>query len=444
MSTVRRAALICLFLVGYPAFSSFGHAEPPGGWVETRAGGVREKWTTERIRSIVPSTRGPFTFPAPYHTRAARITDASDCPSGMDCLSPVGYSYWRNTNNHAGSNELLLFLSFDRRQGGAGPTLFRYDKTKETIVKAGPLFEPTSRLSLHSGDNWYFSATMPTTLYLNDGPKLVRYDVLSKDFHTVFDAGEQWGNDKYIWQMHSSNDDRVHSAALKIQGTDDTLGCLVYHETSHRLSFFGKVGDFRECMVDKSGHWLVTLENIDGRHGVDMRVFDLDSEREIARILDEEGAPKPADMGYGYLVGADKWNALPNATATWVLGQTVTRGPIVHSNINPNLDLVSHVSHANAKPGVAMEQQYACGSNAERVSGVQNEIACIPLDGSDRQMIVAPSMTSLGAPGGRTEYDKLPKGNLDITGEYFVWTTNLSGNRLEAFLVRIPSHLLAN
>src|SRR4029434_1808593 len=35
-------------------------------------------------------------------------------------------------------------------------------------------------------------------------------------------------------------------------------------------------------------------------------------------------------------------------------------------------------------------------------------------------------------------YAKRPKGNLDVTGRYFIWTTNLGGNRLDAFLVKIP------
>jgi hypothetical protein len=48
----------------------------------------------------------------------------------------------------------------------------------------------------------------------------------------------------------------------------------------------------------------------------------------------------------------------------------------------------------------------------------------------------------VNASGGGTDYGKLPKGNLDITGQYFIWTTNLSGTRLDAFLVKMPYHLL--
>jgi hypothetical protein len=51
-------------------------------------------------------------------------------------------------------------------------------------------------------------------------------------------------------------------------------------------------------------------------------------------------------------------------------------------------------------------------------------------------------MTDLDATGGRDsngdDYTQLPKGNLDVTGTYFIWTTNMRGDRLDAFLVKVP------
>jgi len=433
----RVSIVCCLFLSPLAA-----DAEAPGGWVEKHGAGVRNKLSREQILSFAPPSRGAFTFPAPYNTDAIRITDPSDC-SGSDCLHPVGYSYWRNTNNHSGSNEMLLFLSFDRKKGGAGPTLFSYDKSKGTIKKVGALFNPQSRFSWHSGKGWYFSATRTNKLYVNDGPKMLRYDVVSHLFDTVFDVTAMWGNDKYIGQMHSSNDDVVHSATLRVEGTGEMLGCVVYNEREQRLSFFPKIGIFNECHVDKSGRWLMIQEDLDGRYKDDMRIFDLSNNSEVRRVLDQNGAIGHADLGYGYVLGADNWNALPNATVLWNFGQTISRGPVLHHNINWNLGMLNHVSHTNAKAGLPMNKQYACGSNADH-SGVQNEIACVRLDGSDKDLIVAPVMTNMETAGGGTDYGKLPKGNLDITGEYFIWTTNMSGNRLEAFLVKIPHHLLTD
>lgn len=438
---LRRTALVA-FLFALGAFSPIAFADAPGGWVEKQGSGVRTKLSASQIRSFVPPTRGAFTFPYPYETQAVRLTDISDCEGGGDCLIPVGYSYWRNSNNHVGSNDMYLFFSFDRRRGGAGPTLFRYDKSKDTVVKVGPLFDLTSKFSWNTGEGWYFSAKQPTKLYMNDGPKLLRYDIASRQFETVLDVTSVWGNDKDIVQMHSSNDDLVHSASLRIRNTGEILGCVVYHERTQHLAFFSKIGIFDECHLDKAGRWLVSLEDIDGQFGTDMRVFDMANDSEVSRIYHQDGGLGHSDLGYGYIVGASSYNPLPNASALMYFGTTVAKGPVVHYNVNWNIGAMNHISHSNAKQGVPPSSQYACGSNAERTSGVQNEITCVRLSGSKEQLIVAPVMTSMEAPGGESDYSKTPKGNLDITGEYFIWTTNLSGNRMEAFLVKVPSQLL--
>jgi hypothetical protein len=208
------------------------------------------------------------------------------------------------------------------------------------------------------------------------------------------------------------------------------------------LAFFSKIGIYEECQVDKSGHWLMSLEDLDGRYGPDMRVFDLANESEIARIYSQDGAVSRADMGFGYVVGASGAAELPNATVLWYFGSTVTKGPVVHCNVNWNLSALHHLSHANAKADLPPGSQFACGSDADRISGVQNEITCVRLDGSAEQLIVAPVLTNLDAPGGQVEYRKAPHGHLDVTGQYFIWTTNLSGARLDALLVKVPSQRL--
>jgi hypothetical protein len=57
-------------------------------------------------------------------------------------------------------------------------------------------------------------------------------------------------------------------------------------------------------------------------------------------------------------------------------------------------------------------------------------------------------MTDLDAPGGADfdgdDYEQTPKGNLDVTGRYFIWTTNMGGDRLDAFLVKVPAQLLGS
>jgi hypothetical protein len=76
-------------------------------------------------------------------------------------------------------------------RGGCGPSLYEPNKNSGALVDLGDLFPESHRLSWASGKGWYFSATMPTTLYLNDGPNLVRLDVITEQKQTVFDITNQ-------------------------------------------------------------------------------------------------------------------------------------------------------------------------------------------------------------------------------------------------------------
>src|SRR5262245_24612744 len=427
-------ALILGFLTAPAAAQS-----APGGFLET----ATSTQVRSRVVPVLPS-RGPFTFPAPYNTRGVRITTSSDC-NGTDCVSYIGYSYWRNTNNHVGSNTMLIFVTL---RGAGGPTLYSYDKTTDQVTKVGRLFDASSAFSAATAGGGYSSRTLPTKLYVTEGAgsKLYRYDVNTRQLEVVFDVAGQFGSDKYIWQVHTSGDDKVHSASLRQQGTWAMLGCVVYNETTRQFTYVPKVGDFDECQVDKSGKWLVIKENVDGAAGEDNVIFNLQTGAQTATFLDQQGAAGHSDNGHGYMVAADNWNNLPGATRLWKLDQplpgTAPQGLLVYRTTDWGLD-VGHVSHANAKAGVAPEQQYACASSATRnVVPRANEVLCFPLDGSLRVLIVAPVMTDLNASGGGDDYGKAPKGNLDVTGEYFIWTSNAGGNRLDAFVVKVPAQLL--
>lgn len=443
MSTGGRSLLL-LFMVFLIAAASGAVGQTtnlfPGGWVEKDGSGIRTRLTATQIQSFVPTQRGTFTFPAPYNTKAVRITDASDC-GGADCVWYVGYSYWRNTNAHQNSNEMLIFVGLASSRGGAGPTLFKLDKTTDAITKVGPMFPAGSKFRDYTGEGWYFSASRQNVLYMYDGPKMLRYDVVTQQFETVFDISAQFGADRRIWQMHSSNDDLVHSATLQVSSTGEYLGCLVYSEVTGQFRYYPKVGVYDECNLDKSGRWTISLEDVGIANDLAMRVFDNQTGQET-RINGPNGTLGHLDTGYGYAVGADNYNPLPNASVLWSFNPSIAEGPVVHYNVNWNIGAVNHISHANSKPNLPSSQQYACGSDASTYYTAQNEITCFRIDGSDDELIVAPVMTDPNAAGGGDFYAKQPKGNLDITGEYFIWTTNLGGNRLDAFLVKVPSQLL--
>jgi hypothetical protein len=422
-----------------------------GGFVEPAPSlASRGAVTAAEAAPLLP-TRGRFTFPSPYNTTAFRLTTAADC-GGQDCVRPVGYSYWNNINNHAGSDTMLIFLGLDRRVGGSGPTLFTIDKRTGETRNAGPLFAAGSPHSWNSGEGWYFSGTRPHALYMHSGARLLRYDVQTRAFETVLDVTSQFGASRYIWQAHSSHDDRVHSATLRDGSTYAMLGCVAYREDTGQWYFAPRIGDYDECQIDKSGRWLVIKENVDGRYGEDNRIIDLQTGTERV-LLDENGAVGHSDVGFGYMVGADNWNPQPGAIRTWTFDKDVRGGEPLASVAGQGTlayqlpswaGSVGHVAHGNARPGVGPDRQIACNSSASRQGSPRvNEIVCYRLDGSLDALVVAPNLTDLDAAGGGSqEYNKLPKGNLDPTGEYFIWTSNAGTGRLDAFIVRVPAALL--
>ena len=154
---------------------------------------------------------------------------------------------------------------------------------------------------------------------------MLRYDVQAKRFETVFDVSAKYGN-RYIWQMHSSNDDRVHSATLRDGSSYEMLGCVAYREDRQQWFFIPKTGDFDECQIDKSGRWLVIKENVDGRNGEDNRIIDLETGAEQV-LLDENGAAGHSDIGHGYMVAEDNFNAQPGAVRRVALRHGHARRP---------------------------------------------------------------------------------------------------------------------
>jgi hypothetical protein len=254
-----------------------------------------------------------------------------------------------------------------------------------------------------------------------------------------------------ITQAHSSDDDLVHSATVQ-DANWQRIGCVVYQTAARRFQYFAPQKRYAldECHVDKSGRWLMLLETrADGSRR--NRVVDLVT-RKSRTIDDVNGGLGHLDMGYGYAIGADTFSPLPNATIRLDFPvATTTRpiGPMVHFNNRWDVAAANHIAHGNARPLLNGERPYACGSNASRVGDVADEVVCFFADGATNAdgaldvLVIAQVLTDLDAAGGNDvdgdDYEQTPKGNLDVTGRYFLWTTNLGGGRLDAVLVKIPA-----
>jgi hypothetical protein len=289
------------------------------------------------------------------------------------------------------------------------------------------------------------------------GTQLRRYDILTRQFDPTpaidLNACRRPSvcptSARYLTQPHSSDDDLVHSAS--VQNSDwQRIGCVVKRPSGFLYYRTPNGFTFDECHIDKSGRWLVLLQaRVNG--GRVNRIVDTQT-GQTTLIEATEGALGHLDTGYEYAVGADTYNPLPNATILLKFPVATTQrpiGPVVHYNKRWDIAAANHIAHGNAVAGLPPESQYACGSNASSAPDMADEIVCFPLDanrntdGSLDVLVVGQVMTDLSAPGGGADdYSKRPKGNLDVTGRYFIWTTNLGGNRLDAFIVKIPAERL--
>ncbi len=421
---------------------------------DTSNGGFLEADNTATVRPAlvgsnvnIPTQRGSFVFPSPYGTLGYRLTQSTDC-TGQDCVDYVGYSYWSNINNSTGSNTMYIFVGLRASAGGDGPNLFSINKTTNAVTKVGPLFDPGDTRRNSNGEGWYFSATSPTMLYINTSvsPILSRYEILARTTSTVFNIANQtgvYGSNKFIYQVHSSADDTVHSFTVKDSNTYVATGCGVYLESTNTFKYYPTLGiSYDECQIDKSGRWLMIKEQTDGLNGEDNRIIDLQTNTE-ATFLDENGAMGHSDMGFGYVIGADNFYAYP-VLRLWQFGTSpLSPGTVVYRDLSWTTSSMAHISWGNATNG-SLTYQYFCGSTASATNGPRaNEVVCSRTNGTQEALVVAPVMTDLNASGGQDNYSRLPKGNLDPTGQYFVWTTNLGGSRMDAFVVKVPYQKLA-
>jgi hypothetical protein len=455
---MRYLALMLLLLVTGEAWAdSF-----PGGFTETQATNTRTKYSEAEIAAIIPGSRGAFTFPEPYETDAVQLTEAADC-GGQDCLYYVGYSYLSNMNNHVGETTIKIFLNFSTAFGGDGPNLLTYNKTNGTIAKTGPLFSVGSswRSTGDGSTTWYWSGTLANRIYMIDtvggSRKILRLNTdsipVAAPQETVFDlagnfSGCTVGSCPYnLWQIRSSQDDTVHSMTVR-NSSNVKLGCLVYQPNrTPTTRWYPKVvgGTMDECSVDASGRWTLINEFTPTRIN---RFYDNwnNTENRVTTFANTLGHYAP---GYGYFIGLGDPEGLPGSVFYYTM-DPFARGAVQHSDENWDLVMMNHPTHFNSVNGGALAGQMFCGSNLTTDSQM-NEIGCSLMDGAatNLDLIVAPVMSNTSGTGGKYargggdgNYGLFPKGNIDVTGKYFIWTSNHHSNRLDAFMVKVPSQLL--
>lgn len=424
----------------------------PGGIVEQdQSGSGRAIPTANEIAGFVPD-RGLFTFPDPWGTSGVRLTNDNDCGgTSSDCVESVGESHWRNINNHAGSDMMLIVLGLDKAEGGGGPTLFEYNKTTDEVSNEGALFASASPFSDESVSGWYWSRTNPYTLYLTVDSRLLRFNVITDQFETVFDiSGESGHGTDLVISAHSSDDDNVHSMDVTDSLGTET-GCAYYVEDTNTFTYVAESasGSYNQCRVDHSGNYVVMLDDTDADGGEDARVITVvdGSETVMLDTDSDTGAPGNFALGWEYMVYFDNQDADANTVKRVDLSDDPIVATTTFQKTNWDVNVAREISHTNAVSTASKgtEDQYVCASDASNdVDYWTNEIICWMVgDITDDPyvLVVAPTMTDVDAAGGgATDYEQRPKGNLDVTGRYFIWTSNMGGARQDAFLVKVPYH----
>ena len=222
-------------------------------------------------------------------------------------MTPVGYSYWRNSNAHEGSNDMWIFLSLNSQKGGSGPTLFRLTRPPTALQRSGRSFPRPASFPAEVVMAGTSAPAGPNQLYINDGPKLLRYDVTTHTFETVFDLTGEFGSDREVWQMHSSNDDLVHSATLRAKGLVPFWAVWSLAKPRDNFPISQRKAPTTSAISTKAATISLIVENIDGRNGSENVIVDLQTGVETV-IYDEKGGVGHADMGYNYVVGADGYS----------------------------------------------------------------------------------------------------------------------------------------
>jgi hypothetical protein len=368
----------------------------------------------------IPPTRGAFLFDPPFNSLGIRLTDPSD-----GNILPRNYSYWPNINAHAGRDRMRVFVGTT-----LGPTWFEIDKCTYAITKQGFVVPPGHPLSTHTTEGWYWSERDPDILYVNDDYRLYRlvmphFDLNSNTFRLVADASQLgWLGPVSLRQWHTSGDGRFHSATVKqiVPGPWPNTGTVVCDETRSPNFWlhYPKIGDLDESQIDRGRDWLMIKENTDGIDDEDNRIISMTTGAEHV-ILDRAGAGGHSDNGYGYMVAADNWQTLATWRVHYFDSAAVPAGLVVAET--PWESQIIHVSHCNARPGPPASQKVVG-------SGTIPDIVTFALDGSKVINHIAPSMSA------GSDYDNLPKANVDPPGEWAFWTRQ-AGGRYDAFMVKL-------
>jgi hypothetical protein len=328
----------------------------------------------------------PATVPAPPlepppsgSVTSIRVTDERDGE-----IPNRGHSYHSQVYNRG---EDVWFAFCGNADGH--PRFFKIEGT--AITRLGPLLPFVT-----TGEGMYWDAS--GWIYVCDGPRLLRVNPFTGQQTIALDISQTHpGCD--LWQSHSSEDGRTHSATVRQIVTDGkypNIGTIVQKDGAQQ--FYGAEGVLDESHLTSDGSHLL-IEESDGNLIVDLSSW---GERWITNA---EGALSHVDCGPDYVVGEDD----QAGACTYLDLRTLERRLLF-----PTWGM----GHVSVRAGKCLL------SDAEKLS-------MVALDGSGVTSLAPHGMVSDGT------YETQVFGNLSPDGSVAAYVSNVAG-RFDLYVLRVP------
>lgn len=300
------------------------------------------------------------------------------------------YSYWSNAFIDDRHNNAFVFAGHN----DGGPRFYRVGLSNGNVTPLGPVLP-------YGGETEGWSWDKRGRITLIQGPRLIRVNPFDlNDVEVLFDiSGIRPGCD--LWQPHSSEDGRVHSATVRRIVSD---GKYPYVATvfaiDGQLQVVDAIGDLDESHVDAAGEFGIMEESHDNR----IRTLRTGEER---WIRDAEGALSHIDCGHGVMVGEDN-----QAGGCFEIN--------LHDFSRRLLFPTWNVGHISVRGGTILN------SNEHTIQRVRK----FGEGGSTTEHVASHGMRGSG-------YDFQVGGNLDPTGRLVMYLSNRDGDEQDIFLVQV-------
>lgn len=394
--------------------SCFSDPQAFTNWTYHWAWGQSEDWIRARIQespewaakhdgaSPVPPPPEPTPQPPavldPLPWMGPRLVKVTDAQDGR--IPPRLSSYWAN----AWVEGDVIWVFCGHEDGLV--RFFRVGPGSGQIERRGSMGIPYRGET----EGWYFD--LEGWVYLFNGPEFKRFNPRTGENRLIYDIREVQGipRNTDLWQPHSSDDGRVHSATVRqivSTGKYPYIGTVVCRDGE--VIYFPAQGVLDESALSGDGEDLLIKEG--NERGFDQlsddnRIITL-SNRNTRYILDRGRAMGHSDCGPNYVVGeADKPD--PGMCGWWDL-----RAPLTMERFHPLFP--------------TLNMGYVAVRGERILHSSQTQLRLV-----DRQTA---AITTLMDHGGGPDYDDRVKGNLSPCGRVVCFMSSFGGPRRDIYLL---------